>query len=425
MRQKLTLVVVVLFFATSIFADWKLSQRTKQPGQKTGMISTIYQKGVRQRTEMKVEMDAETEAAMKQMGGMMAGMMPEMPSFVTQCDLKQNVYLSEANKQFYIDYFDWSTAPPEKLARRNNQKIVIKGTVTVTSSVVDSGKRQKMFGLDAKWLKTTQLIETSPDACDPSPPTKMEREGWFAVLSLSSQSCPTDLPPPATGGCRPRMVFKGNAPAAFMLTGTTKTYENGKLSGTMEIETLDLSKATLDQALFDVPKDPWIEVESMQALMKKQRNIDTSTKTVFTDGTKSQKTIAIDYFSGKANKIDQDSLREYLSSKVSAIGMSGYLVTSAADVQGGKFANVIGVEIKKTKESGAAKIGGLFGKITGNTDSAKAGTSSAEIVVTLYASDGTTVVASSPASAEVKGSPDDAVKAAIDQVIGTLLAKAK
>lgn len=204
-----------------------------------------------------------------------------------------------------------------------------------------------------------------------------------------------------------------------------RTIDHGKVASAMEIETLELSRTTLDQALFDVPKDPWVEVDSMQELMKKRTKIDTSATTVFTDGGKAQKTIAIDFFSGSANKIDQDNVRNYLSSKISSAGMSGHLVNSSSDIAVGKFANVIGVEIKKVKESGAAKIGGLFGKITGSADASKAGTSTAEIVVTLYGSDGKTVVASSPATAEAKGSSSDAVKAAIDQVINGLLTRAK
>ncbi|MCE7961160.1 MAG: hypothetical protein DYH05_01540 [Acidobacteria bacterium ACB1] len=425
MKRILSLLLTLAILSPATFADWKLSQKTTPGGSNMGMITTIYLKGVRQRTEMKMDMDPETAAAMSQMGSMASQMMPEMPISIQQCDLKQDLYLSDRNKQFFIDYYDWSSVPPEKLARRGNQKITIKGTVTIDSWVVDSGKRQKMFGLDAKWLKWTQTIETSPDACQTSEPVKMEFEGWFVQLSVESQSCPTNRPPPTGGGCMPKMIFKRIANPGFMLTGTRKTYLNGKLTDTSKVETLDLSSATLAQSLFDVPTNPWIEVESMAALMKKQINIDTSAKTVFSDGGKSQKTIAIDYFSGKANKVDQDALRSYISSKVSSAGMSGYLVSSAADIAGGKFANVIGVEIKKTKESGAAKIGGLFGKITGSTDAAKAGTTSAEIVVTLYGSDGKTVVASMPATAEVKGQPDDAVRAAIDQVIGSLLAKAK
>ena len=77
------------------------------------------------------------------------------------------------------------------------------------------------------------------------------------------------------------------------------------------------------------------------------------------------------------------------------------------------------------KESGASKIGGLFGKVTGSEDAAKLGDSEAEIVVTVFGKDGKTAVASSPASAKVKGKPTDAVKAAIDQVLSGLLARIK
>ena len=111
--------------------------------------------------------------------------------------------------------------------------------------------------------------------------------------------------------------------------------------------------------------------------------------------------------------------------KVTAAGMSGFPINSQSEIASGNFANVIGVEITKVKESSASKIGGLFGKVTGAEDAAKAGTSSAEIVVTIYGKDGKTVVATSPARAEVKGKGSDAVKAAIDQVIGGLLSKVK
>lgn len=425
MKEIICATLIFIFTSTSVFADWTLSQKTSQGGSKMGMITTIYLKGVRQRTEMKMDLDPQTAAAMSQMGSMASQMMPDMPIVVQQCDLKQDLYLSDRNKQYFIDYYDWSSAPPEKLARRGNQKITFKGTMTIDSWVVDSGKRQKMFGLDAKWLKWTQTIETSPDACQPSEPMKMEFEGWFVQLTVETQSCPINRPPPVSGGCMPKTVFKRLANPGFMLTGTRKSYLSGKLTDTSTVETLELSKATLAQALFDVPISPWIEVESMEALTKRQTKIDTSAKTVFSDGTKSQKTIAIDYFSGSVNKVDQDDLRNYLSTKVSSIGMSGLLVSSSSDIAVGNFANVIGVEIKKIKESGGAKIGGLFGKITGSSDMAKAGTSSAEIVVTLYGKDGKTAIISSPATAEVKGSANDAVKAAIDQVIGGVLAKAK
>jgi hypothetical protein len=118
-------------------------------------------------------------------------------------------------------------------------------------------------------------------------------------------------------------------------------------------------------------------------------------------------------------------LRGFISEKLSAAGFNGFPVNSQGELATGNFANVVSVELKKIKESGASKIGGLFGKVTGTEDAAKIGETEAEIVVTIYGSDGKTAVASSPASAKVKGKANDAVKAAIDQVLSGLLTRIK
>jgi hypothetical protein len=105
--------------------------------------------------------------------------------------------------------------------------------------------------------------------------------------------------------------------------------------------------------------------------------------------------------------------------------MNGVAVSGQSDIANGNFSSVIGVQLVKIKESGASKIGGLFGKVTGADDAAKLGESETEIVMNVYGSDGKTVVASSTASAKIKGTSNDAVKAAIDKAIGPLLAKIK
>jgi hypothetical protein len=212
------------------------------------------------------------------------------------------------------------------------------------------------------------------------------------------------------------------------LEGTTKTFENDKLEGTSNLKTTALSKATLDQSLFEIPKD-WTEVDALSELMPSFFNKaqDNSVTTVFRDSanTKPLKTVAIDFFSGNSSKVNQDELRGYIAQKLTAAGMSGFPINSQAEIAGGKFNNVIGVEIKKVKESGGAKLGGLFGKVTGNDDAAKLGDSEAEIVVTIYGNDGKTVVASMNATEKVKGKSSDAVKSAIDRVLGGLLEKIK
>jgi hypothetical protein len=429
MKRISLLILTIAAMTTPVFADWKITQKMKVSGEEAGgRTSTIYQKGVRQRREDKIDMGAEANdpevlAMMEQMGQSM----PTLPTQVSQCDLKQDLYINEKNRAYFIDYYDWSTLPPEKLQRRPNQKMVIKGTVTTDTVLTDSGRRQQMFGLPARWLKVVQTIEQSADSCDGYSQSKIEQEGWFVTLSLESESCPIKRPPSESGGCRPRLIVKRAQNPGIMITGTMRIYEGAKVGAAFEIETTELSKATLDPALFDIPKD-FVEVDSQQELNVKRGKIDTSAKTVYSDGSGSKvkvKTIAVDFFSGSASKLDQNELRGYISSKITAAGMSGFPINSQSELASGNFANVIGVEITKIKESGASKIGGLFGKVTGAEDAAKLGNTSAEIVVTVYGNDGKTVVATAPARADVKGKGNDAVKAAIDQVIDGLLSKIK
>ncbi len=417
------MIIIFLIFLLSaypIFADYKITQQTTIQG--ITLENTTYAKGVRQRRESKTNFggDAKKEALMAQM----------MPNFIeiSQCDLKQDVTLSEPKKSYFIDYYNWSSLSPEQQKRRPNQKMVIKGTATVSAVITDSGKRQMMFGFEAKWLKYVQTFESSADSCDGKKNGRFEQEGWFVKLSLSQDSCDVPRIRGEPGGCRPKLIVKAMQNPGFFLEGTTKTYDNNKLQATSNIKTTALSKATLDQTLFEIPKD-WTEVDSLSELMPGFSNIarDNSATTVFGDSTKtkSAKTVAIDYFSGNVSRINQDELRGFISQRINAAGMSGYPINSQAEITNGKFANVIGVEIKKVKESGGAKIGGLFGKVTGNDDAAKLGDSEAEIVVTIYSNDGKTVIAAASATEKVKGKGNDAVKAAIDKVLGGLMEKIK
>ncbi len=421
LNRTISIFLILAVSVCPIFADYKISQQTVI--ETMTVENTVYSKGVRERRESKIDFGGDAQKA-----AMMANVMPNFIE-ISQCDLKQDVTLSEAKKSYFVDYYDWSSLPPAVQKRRLNQKIVIKGTSTVSSVVIDLGRTQMIFGFKARWLKNVVTIESSADSCDGKKNVKLETEGWFIKLSLEQESCKVPRTPGEVRGyCRPAIVVKAAQNPGFLLEGTTKIYDNDKLQGTTNIKTTALSKATLDQSLFEIPKD-WTEVDALSELMPGFSNIarDNSAATIIGNSNKSTsvKTIAIDFFSGNASKVNQDELRGYISSKVSAAGMSGFPVNSQAELTSGKFANVIGVELKKVKESGGAKIGGLFGKVTGNSDAAKLGDSEAEIVITIYGSDGKTVVASMSATEKVKGKGNDAVKAAIDRVLGGLLEKIK
>jgi hypothetical protein len=424
MKRIIAVFLLMIFSIFPAFADFKLTQQVNGINAKMIQEFTIYAKGVRTRSENRMIMEGmPPEAA--------AMMAKNMPNFVRlqQCDLKQDATLSEPKKSYFLEYYDWSQPTPEQLKRRPAPKWTIKGTMSMSSVVTDSGKRQQMFGLTAKWLKVVRTFESSADSCQGKTSARIEEEGWYVNIILNSQTCDMPKPPPSEGGCRPKFIIKSMQNPGFLLEGISTMYQNEKPVSTNKTKTTALSTATLDQSLFEIPKD-WTEVDSFSELMPSFSNVlkDTSATTIVRteDGkTKSQKTIAIDYFSGNASKVHQEELRNYISQKLTAAGMSGFPINSQAELMNGKFANTIGVEIKKIKESGASKIGGLFGKVTGNDGLAKAGDSEAEIVVTIYGSDGKTVVATATATEKVKGKGDDAVKAGIDKVLGGLLEKIK
>ncbi|MEQ1604876.1 MAG: hypothetical protein ABL999_08405 [Pyrinomonadaceae bacterium] len=423
---------IILIFSLTVlpaFADYKITQKRTMQGM--GQETTVYSKGVRERRESKMVMEGDAATM-----AMMAQMMPNVV-YISQCDLKQDVSLNDAKKLYFVDPYDWTSLTPEQKIRRPAEKVTIKGTMTVSSIVTDSGKRQQMFGLTAKWLKHVQSMESSADSCDGRSNMRMETEGWYVDLVLQQDRCKTPRVegPTYTGGCRPKMIIKGMQDPGFLLTGTMKTYVDDKLQMTSSVETTALSKATLDQALFEIPNS-YTEANSLSDLtkvdMSAMASMGSSSNPSKTAGVPTvarlgmgpaKKMIAIDFLTGNTSKVDQSSLRNYIASKVSETGMAGVPISSAAEIGGGMYSNVIAVEIKKIKESSGAKIGGLFGKVTGADDAAKLGDTEAEIMVTIYGKDGKTVAASDSASVKVKGKGDDAVRAAVDKIIGGLLEK--
>lgn len=432
-KKSISLFLVVAFLFSTAFADYTITQR--RTFENSSMEVTTQAKGVRVRRSNKIslgpeEKGDEDDPMLKQM---MSEMMPTL-TYISQCDLKQDLIVNDSKKTYFIEYHDWSTAPPEKLALRPKKKIEVRGTVTFSTSIEDSGKRKQMFGLNARWLKYTVDSVFSADSCEGAKTHRMVQEGWFVDLTLESKGCdPPPMPEGEDSGCRPRPIYKNMQSAGFMLEGTTTGYENGKKLMTDKIETIELSKATLDQALFEIPKD-FTEVDSFSELMRgvagggpvDNTAVTRISKNASDDGkAKTLKTVAIDFFSGSSAKVDQQQMRELISDRLTAAGMAGYLVTSQAELTTGNFKNIIAVDIKKTKESGGAKIGGLFGKVTGTPDASKLGDSEAEIVITVLAQDGKTVVGTATANEKVKGSVNDAVRAAIEKALPGLLPKLK
>ncbi|MCY7375123.1 MAG: hypothetical protein LH472_04035 [Pyrinomonadaceae bacterium] len=431
MRKFINLILLALtiFSAPSVsFADVKIKQKVTVEGQ--GMEQTRMIKGARERRETKIVMSEEA-----------GDFMPNIAT-ITQCDLRRTLQVNDKKKLYTADPFNDDT--PTATATKNVTKTRTGGTVTITFTVTDTGERKQMFGLTARHLKILQIVESSADSCSGAGKSKMETDGWYADFSADF-NCPIDTPdaPPSKPDCRDRVINKrsGTTKLGFLLDGTMKMFDSkGTVASTIRTETLEISRSPLNAAFFDVGKDYKLvsdsqelyAMPSMSEMMTMAGGDDdgdspknSTVKTSSNNKSSGKKHLGLDFFSGNSSKVNQDVIRQTMMESLNAKGFATSFVTSPNEITNGRFDYVVGVEIVSAKQSKAGKIGGLFGKVTGNTDAAKVGDSEAEVVVTIYQKDGKTVVAQQSAKQKIAGSTDDAAKSAIETALNQLVGKIK
>ncbi len=139
------------------------------------------------------------------------------------------------------------------------------GVVTITTTITDTLERQKMFGYDARHVKTIVVKQFTPTACDKAP-YKLEMDAWYVDLP-ARKGCPKmsaepPAPPASTdpNACTDRLESRtvGDAKLGFpvKLTTTTTTGEGEAtdiVTTHQEVTELEVSK--LDDTLFDTPGD--------------------------------------------------------------------------------------------------------------------------------------------------------------------------
>lgn len=252
--RRLAIVVAVCGLGAAAHADLKITTKNTMMGNTTE--GTTYVKGARQRSEM-------------QMG-------PMHQVTITQCDKRQTITISDACRTYMVAPMDpeeageaAEAAPPPSASSGGTRK---GGTLTIHTSTTNTGETKRMFGYTARHIKSSMSMTSSPDACNPNN-MKMEADGWYADFSGGGMTCSSPARP--TGGmgrmrpdCQDRIRYTGSGMRRLgypMDVTTTITDDRGNTFSTRQ-ETTELSQATLDPALFEVPAG-YKKVDSYQGLM--------------------------------------------------------------------------------------------------------------------------------------------------------------
>ena len=242
--------------------DLKIKTRMEMQG--FNMDSTVYIKGERERTEQTLP-----------------GMNLQMVT-IKECDLRRDIQINDNAKVYKIDPFGDNTpttpapktttpAPPPP----SNKPTRKGGVVTINVTMTDTGERKEMFGYQARHLKMAMSFTSTPDACSKAN-MRMETDGWY-INFRNNFNCREEFVPRQAierGQRKPDCLdewkynVQGNVKIGYPADVTMTMFDEKGKPFTMRQQILELSRAKLDQALFEIPAgytegDPY----SMKAMM--------------------------------------------------------------------------------------------------------------------------------------------------------------
>jgi len=412
--------------------NYKIKQTTSMNGQT--MSSTVFVKGSRKRTET---------------SGMM-GMGADVAN-IEQCDLKRNVKVNDTKKMYFVEPFatDVDTPAGPAAAPAPTGKVEKGGTITITSAITDTGERKQMYGLTARHIKTMMTMQSSPDACSQQNMT-MESDGWY--VDLPAFSCPMEIPRnPYMGmggksGCTDRTIVKntGTGKLGFPLSMTQTMHSGGEngMSFSQSIETLEFSKAALDDALFDIPAgyakanaaNDLYGRPDFSAMMRGsdgQGNMpDQDAMRAAVNGKPSAKrpgVIRIGVLppaNRSSEAVSVAGLQSFLARNLTSGNYEGLAVSSESEAKAAGCDYVVTSDLSKLKESTASKFGGILGKVT-STDTSASRRFDVQVDYKLVSLKTGQPVVQNKAAAKFDGTADAAAEKVLSMEAAAVLAGAK
>ena len=355
--------------------DLKITYRTTTMGQ--SLENTTMLKGARERSEMKLGYGMDIIN-------------------LTQCDLKRTIQISDKAKKYVITPMETGDATPSTgMAAGGGTSGPSRrgGVVTYTTTAVDTGERKEMFGFQARHVKTTMAIESSPDACNPIK-QRLETDGWYIDFSFGLSCDLGSRPPmpgaPPRGGCRDTVRFnrQGAARTGYPLEETTTMYgPDGSVAFTSTKQVVELSREPLDAALFDIPAG-YVEASSAQELYAMpsvaemmgqaqkgrapvdddESNMPSSSKSKSPGSIR----VGVVQINNKTDHgVSQESLRGRLISEIESSGVEAIPLNASspreaeAEARAKQCDFILYTDLTGLKLSVAKSVGGFLGRATG------------------------------------------------------------
>jgi hypothetical protein len=241
--------LALLCSASVALADIKITTKSAASGQ--SMTSTTYIKGARQRTEG-------------------IGY-----TTIYQCDLKRMIQINDKTRTYIITPLENRSGAKGTTAQSAGAHTRRGGVITYTTTSTDTGERKQILGLTAKRIKSKTVVVASEGACT-AMDMEMESDGWYVNIP-GNLNCQTEgaapMLPVDQSECVDEVRYKteGVANTGYpVATTTTIRFSTGAdgpsiPASTSTQEVVDISNATLDAALFDVPAG-YREVKTTQEL---------------------------------------------------------------------------------------------------------------------------------------------------------------
>lgn len=281
---------------------------------------------------------------------------PDM-AVLQQCGVDRIVQINDLNKKFLTveKRQDEGADPGAKSPKKG-------GTITYTTTTIDTGERKTLFGVTARHMKTVLAKTATPDACDKRT-GRVETDGWF--IDPPAAACVAAARPVAATtaeDCRDAVAYvDSDAPAIGypLAYSVTNAGDDGKTS-TMSMEATDFVKSNLPDSLFVVPEGYTAAANLVQL-------------TALADGSKRAGVtrICAATVSGKAAaQVSRDVLTDALVISLGDAGLDAMRVSAGTSIEAREQERSLDCDYELTTEIADVRAPGkgMLGRISGTTE---------------------------------------------------------